>query len=58
MRSKWQLIFKVGISRMLGAKAKIDVIVRETFVTDSTLKFFVNAAAPIADITTSPARMI
>ena len=44
---------------MLGAKAKIDVIVRETFVTDSTLKFFVNAAAaPIADITTSPARMI
>ena len=43
---------------MLGAKAKIDVIVRETFVTDSTLKFFVNAATPIADITTSPARMI
>ena len=41
-----------------GAKAKIDVIVRETFVTDSTLKFFVNAAAPIADITTSPATMI
>ena len=38
-------------------KAKIDVIVQETFVTDSTLKFFVNAAAPIADIT-SYARMI
>ena len=44
MRSNRQLIFKVGISKMLGAKVKIDVIVQETFVTIIKLKFFVNAA--------------